>query len=60
MTEGMRTLEPHFSAFNLAAPRTISNDVMIPKPLMATIGNWIYHDKPLDVEKQTRMLSRYA
>lgn len=60
MTEGMRTLEPHFSAFNLAAPRTISSDVMIPKPLMATMGNWIYHDKPVDPAKRDRMLSRYT
>ena len=46
--DALNTLKPHFSAFNLNDPFTISSDLGMPKPAIATIGNYLYHqDSPV-------------
>jgi len=58
MKEGTKRLAPHFSAFNLSAPYTVSNDAAMPKQTVATIANWFYYaDKePVDPVKRELML----
>lgn len=55
LTEGMRTLEPHFSAFKLSEPGQVSGDLVFPKPLLATVVNWFHYQKPIDPNKRELM-----
>jgi len=55
MTRLMSTLEPHFSALNFDEPFTISSDLAIFKPAIATIANRFHHGSAPDPIKRERM-----
>lgn len=52
-------LAPHNNIFIANVPRQMSNALAIPKPVVATISNWISSGSPLDLEKQKRMVSLF-
>lgn len=43
--EAMQALAPHNGVLDLRKPRTISNNLTIPSPVLATIGNWLNTNK---------------
>jgi hypothetical protein len=49
-------LEPHNNIFIADVPRKMSSALDIPKPVIATISNWIADASPLDIQKQKRMI----
>lgn len=51
-------LAPHLSTFSLQSPRVISSNLSMPKPVVATMANWLEYpsDQP-DVQKLERMKS---
>lgn len=56
MIKGTETLAPEFSLFNLKAPREVSTNISMPKPVVATISHWMEYDDPVDPVKRERML----
>lgn len=60
MTKLMETLEPHFSALNFDEPFTISSDLAIFKPAIATIANRFFHKSELDPAKRALMQKHLA
>jgi hypothetical protein len=61
MEKGLAFLAPHLSAFSLKAPRTISENLSMPKPAVSTIANWEEHpDGPLDPVKRAIMEAEFA
>lgn len=44
LTELIKDLKPHKSCFELDRPRSISNNLSIPKTVVATISNWMHSD----------------
>jgi hypothetical protein len=54
-TEELRALAPHKSVFDLNAPRQVSKNLSMPKPVVATIANGIHSPEPHDAAKQQRM-----
>lgn len=57
VSEELEKLAPHMSVFDLNAPRSVSKNLSMPKPVVATIANWMHsmHDRPLDQEKLAKM-----
>jgi hypothetical protein len=57
VSEELEKLAPHMSVFDLNAPRSVSKNLSMPKPVVATIANWMHSmkDRPLDQEKLARM-----
>lgn len=54
--EAMRNLAPHKSTFDLNAPRAVSRNLSMPKPVVSTIANFIHSpEEPPDAEKIRRM-----
>jgi hypothetical protein len=41
LTDELRSLEPHHSTLSMAAPREISGNLSMPKPVIASISHWI-------------------
>lgn len=55
--EELRKLAPHMSAMDMNAPRTVAVNLSMPKPVIATISNWMHYpeeDEP-DPVKDARM-----
>lgn len=48
MEYAVQFLAPHMSVFSLDRPRTLDDTQEIPKPVVATIANWM--DYPIDQE----------
>lgn len=40
----LRRMAPHMSTFDLNAPRKVSKNLSIPKPVVGTIGAWFHHE----------------
>lgn len=45
LSNELRHLDPHKSAFELDQPRTVSGNMSIPKTAVATMSNWIHSDE---------------
>lgn len=57
MTQNVSMLEPHNSVFDMSKPRAPSNVMAIPKPVIANINNWYYHQPPVtSVSQMNRFL----
>ena len=54
-TEELRRLSPHMGVFDLNAPRQVSKNLSMPKPVVATISNWVHRTIPPDPIKLVRM-----
>jgi hypothetical protein len=56
-TEELKNLAPHKSVFDLNAPRMVSRNLSMPKPVVATISSWIgtHHAEDRDPAKEARM-----
>ena len=37
-------LKPHYNVFSLEEPQQFSGNIEIPKPVIATISNWLHGD----------------
>lgn len=48
ITDELRPLSAHFSAFGLSEPFKVSRNVSMPKPVLATIANWLHHPDQFD------------
>lgn len=55
LTEGLSTLEPHFSGLSLSKVDGVSGDLALPKPVIANLSNWLYQDEPVDEFKREKM-----
>ena len=54
--EQLRKLAPHMSVFGLDTPRAVTRNLSIPKPVVATIANWIHWpDNEVEIDKLQRM-----
>lgn len=56
--DALRKLAPHMSAFDLNEPRMVSKNLSMPKPVVATIANWV-HD-PQGTTPEPDKLERMA
>lgn len=54
-TEQLRFLAPHMSVFDLNAPRQVSKNLSMPKPVVATIANYIHREEEVDPVKLSLM-----
>lgn len=54
--EALRKLAPHMSTFDLNEPRAVSKNLSMPKPVVATIANWM-HD-PAGTQPEPEKLQR--
>lgn len=50
LTQTLRNLDPHKSAFELDKPFTVSGNLSMPKTVVATISNWL--DSPITADKE--------
>lgn len=58
MENGYGNLDPYMSSFDMGKPRTMSDNMAMPKPVVATIANWIgYEQEPPDPIKWEKMLA---
>ena len=55
LEEGTSTLKPHFSAFDLSTPFTVSGDLNMSKPAFNTISNWFHVETEPDPDKRKKM-----
>lgn len=55
--EELRKLAPHQSTFNMKSPRQVAVNLSMPKPVIATIANWMHYpdDGTADPVKLERM-----
>lgn len=54
--EQLHALAPHMSVFDLNAPRQVSKNLSMPKPVVATIANWAHRpEDERDLLKEQRM-----
>lgn len=55
--EELKALAPHKSVFDLNNPRAVSRNLSMPKPVVATIANWLHHPhaEENDLEKEAKM-----
>jgi hypothetical protein len=54
--EELQKLAPHMGAFTLDKPYTVSKNISIPAPVVATIANWMEKDQGIpDPVKLERM-----
>lgn len=60
LTDALETLAPHFSAFDFEEPFTLSGDLALSKPVIATISNKFFHGSKHDPEKRARMREELA
>lgn len=55
MAEAFKKLAPHQSGFSLNRPFEVNSDCWLPKPIIATINNWVHdpeHNNPDPVKEQ--------
>lgn len=57
MTEKMEPLKPYKSTFSMDRPYEVSNNLSIPKPVIATTGNWLHTEEPVDPVKWQKTLA---
>ena len=55
MTFYLENLAPHKSSFSLSAPKTLSRNMSIPKPVISTMSSWLRYKDPVDEIKLQRM-----
>jgi len=54
----LKALAPHKSVFDLNAPRKVSKNLSIPKPVVSTIANFMHHPNiSVDITKLPAMES---
>jgi hypothetical protein len=58
-TEKLSLLQPHYNTYSMAAPRKISGNPAIPKPVVATIANALHAHHPVDPVKLARMRATF-
>jgi hypothetical protein len=51
----LKRLAPHKSVFGLDAPREVTKNLSIPKPVINTIQSWLSMSEPIDPAKLERM-----
>lgn len=51
----LEALAPHKSVFNLDQPRVVSRNLSMPKPVVATISNFIHSKLEVDDQKMKQM-----
>lgn len=57
-TEELRALSPHKSTFGLDSPRRVSGNLSQPKPVVATVANFVHdHDETVDPVKWGKMMA---
>lgn len=59
MANEMRHLAPHKSVFDLNEPYAVSGNLAMPKPVVASISNFIHYDLPPDEGKLAMMEELY-
>jgi len=58
MEEEFKHLAPHMSTFGLGKPRTVSDSLAIPKPVVGSISNWLESNSGhVDPVRRERMMS---
>jgi hypothetical protein len=58
MEKEFEHLAPHMSSFGLEKPRTVSDSLAIPKPVVGSISNWLESKNgQVDPEKREKMRS---
>lgn len=60
MTNDLRHLAPHKSTFDLNEPRIVSGSLAMPKPVVASISNWLHSTEEVDKQKLLRMNELYV
>ena len=50
----LRFLQPHMNMISMSEPRKLSSAAVFPKPVAATINNWLYDEKPVEITQQDR------
>lgn len=58
--EALEALAPHKSAFDLDKPKELSRNLSMPKPVVATLANFIDAEAENDPDKETLMLELLA
>lgn len=58
-TEKLSLLQPHYNTYSMSAPRKISGNPAIPKPVVATIANALHAHHPVDPAKLARMKAAF-
>jgi hypothetical protein len=52
-------LAPHMSTFGMEKPRSVSDSLAIPKPVVGSISNWLeYRSSQVDQAKRRLMIER--
>ena len=41
MSKELNRLQPHYNVYDMSKPRSVSNVMAIPKPVIANINNWL-------------------
>ena len=59
VTDEMKHLAPHKSVFDLNEPRQVSGNLAMPKPVVATVSNWLHSLEQTDPVKLVRMEELY-
>lgn len=54
-TDRLKALAPHKSVFGLNAPREVSGNLSMPKPVIASIANFMSSEIDVDPVKLQRM-----
>lgn len=42
--EDLKPMSPHMNMFSMSEPRKLSNAAVFPKPVAATVSNWLLYD----------------
>lgn len=53
-TRYFQKLESHVNGFSMKGPFEVSDNVWLPKPVIATVSNWI-HDKVHDIAEPVKL-----
>ena len=57
MEREFESLAPHMSVFSMEKPRTVSDSLAMPKPVVGSISNWLEHEnKEIDQFKRQKMV----
>jgi hypothetical protein len=57
MEKEFEHLAPHMSTFGMEKPRSVSDSLAIPKPVVGSISNWLeYRGDKFDQTKRQRMV----
>lgn len=55
MEKEFESLAPHMSTFSMEKPRTVSDSLAMPKPVVGSISNWLEHEKK-EVDQSKRQM----